>query len=211
MFAKHTKILFQGDSITDGGRGRTEDLNHILGHGYAYLIAAKLGCEMPELDLKFINRGCSGNRLVDLYARWQEDALNLTPDFISILIGINDVMSAIKNNFEGFSEKYERDYRSVIAESMATLPHVSFILCEPFALPVAGLAANWKKIKPEINKSAKIVKNLADEFGFFHVQLQDTFNHACKFQKAEYWLWDGVHPTAAGHGLIAREWLKALK
>jgi len=150
---------------------------------------------------------------VDLYARWQDDALKLTPDFISVLIGINDVMFpyVYKNNSGISAEKYEIFYRSVITESMAALPDVKFILCEPFALPVKGLASNWEEIEPEMDKRGKIVRKLAGEFDAFHVELQEKFNHACRFREAEYWLWDGVHPTAAGHELIACEWLNAVK
>ena len=87
---KFRRILFQGDSITDGARGRNDDLNHILGHGYAYIIASKLGYELAENRPLFLNRGISGNRVSDLYARWNEDTFSLKPDLISILIGVND-------------------------------------------------------------------------------------------------------------------------
>ena len=82
------------------------------------------------------------------------------------------------------------------------------ILCEPFALPVNEVAVNWNEIKPELDQRRRIVQTLANEFDCLHVKLQETFNRACNLREAQYWLWDGVHPTAAGHALIAGEWLR---
>ena len=84
------RILFQGDSITDGNRGRNSDPNHILGHGYVFLIAARWGAAYPEKDWTFLNRGVSGNTVADLSSRWQADTLDLQPDLLSILVGVND-------------------------------------------------------------------------------------------------------------------------
>lgn len=95
---KSKVILFQGDSITDGNRGRDEDPNHILGHSYAYIIGGKLGNERAEENLVFYNRGVSGDRISDLYARWNEDAISLQPDIISILIGVNDIWRMMKED-----------------------------------------------------------------------------------------------------------------
>src|SRR3954463_6527239 len=90
IFTSGARILFQGDSITDGNRGRNADPNHILGHGYVFLIAARHGAEFPAKKLDFINRGVSGDTVSDLERRWQKDALDLKPDILSILIGVND-------------------------------------------------------------------------------------------------------------------------
>src|SRR3982751_3727560 len=90
LFPSGARVLFQGDSITDGNRGRSEDPNHILGHGYAFIIAAKYGDVYAERNLVFINRGISGNKVSDLAKRWQKDTIDLKPDVLSILIGVND-------------------------------------------------------------------------------------------------------------------------
>ena len=90
VFTRGARILFQGDSITDGNRGRSADPNHILGHGYAFIIAAKYGAAFAPLNLEFINRGVSGNTVPDLQKRWTADTLELKPDVLSVLIGIND-------------------------------------------------------------------------------------------------------------------------
>src|SRR3954447_2755189 len=117
MFNAHSTILFQGDSITDGNRGRDNALNHIFGHGYVHLIASRLGADYPERQLAFINRGISGNRVVDLYARWQEDTLNLKPDVLSILVGVNDVYMQLANGSGVSAAKFERVYSLLLEEA----------------------------------------------------------------------------------------------
>src|SRR5258708_37951134 len=90
IFQRETRILFQGDSITDGNRGRSADPNHILGHGYAFIIAAKYGAALAPLNLEFMNRGVSGNTVLELQKRWPADTLELKPDVLSVLIVISD-------------------------------------------------------------------------------------------------------------------------
>ena len=96
-FPRGTRLLFQGDSITDGGRGRSQDPNHILGQDYAYLLAASCGGHYPDKDWVFLNRGVSGNTVTDLAARWQNDTLALKPDILSILVGVNDAASVVNS------------------------------------------------------------------------------------------------------------------
>ena len=117
MENQRTTILFQGDSITDGNWGRNQDPNHILGHGYVYLIAAQLGLEFAQSQPLFINRGVSGNRVSDLYARWNEDAFSLKPDLISILAGVNDAGRIIQGQPEGATDRFERIYRQLLSET----------------------------------------------------------------------------------------------
>jgi lysophospholipase L1-like esterase len=210
IFIQNATILFQGDSITDGGRSRNDDLNHVMGHGYAYLVAARLGADHPELGLRFLNRGCSGNRVVDMYARWREDALNLKPDVISILIGINDVGSEFKRNAGVPAAKYEKVYRLVLEESRAALPGVRFVLMEPFYVPLKSHDGQWLEMRDEMVRRRAIVARLAQEFDAVFVPLQDMLEAACQTTGVEYWLWDGVHPMPAGHELIARAWLAAV-
>ncbi len=129
------KIFFQGDSITDAGRCRVNvDPNIKLGQGYAQLTAAKLLAEYPEKNLEIFNRGISGNRSVDLYARWKIDALNLKPDVLSILVGVNDTWHGKnKNNGVGI-KRYERIYRELLTWTREVLPECKLVLCEPFVL-----------------------------------------------------------------------------
>lgn len=201
-------ILFQGDSITDGNRGRNEDPNHILGHGYVFIIGAKLGNERAGRFL-IHNRGVSGNRVSDLYARWNEDAIALQPDILSILIGVNDIWYSMKGEPGGITDRFERSYRHVLEETREALPQARLVLCEPFLLRTGAPAEQWPAWSERLSLYQTAVRGLAREFGAVFVPLQEPFDRAAGRADASYWLWDGVHPTAAGHDLIAGEWLRA--
>lgn len=202
-------ILFQGDSITDGNRGRNEDPNHIMGHGYAFSIASRVGADFPEKNYKFYNRGISGNKVTDLAERWQKDTLDLKPDILSILVGINDSSSVVTNWKPVITvEKYEETCNMLLEQTKAAFPDILFVLCEPFILKVGKVAENWDNYKADIIKRREVVKKLAAKFDAVFVASQDVFNNACEKAPAEYWMWDGIHPTVAGHELLAREWLK---
>src|SRR5436305_14131850 len=123
-------FLFQGDSITDGNRTRDNDWNHVMGHGYQYIIASKLWYEFPSKGLHFFNRGVSGNKVTDLAERWQNDTLNLKPDVLSILIGINDISAFINGTKDFTTEQYENGYRALLQQTKQQLPAVQFVLCE---------------------------------------------------------------------------------
>lgn len=205
-----TTVVFQGDSITDGGRSRNEDLNHVMGHGYAYLVAARLGVDLPGSDLRFFNRGNSGNRVVDLYARWREDTINLRPDIVSILVGVNDVGAELREGAGVSRKKYEKVYRLLIEETLEGLPGCRFVLCEPFFLPHPTREPYNDAFAREVRSRGDAVRNLAVAYEAIFVELQPIFDAACDNGPAEYWLWDGVHPTPQGHELIARSWLKAV-
>ncbi|GFP75693.1 SGNH/GDSL hydrolase family protein [Clostridium fungisolvens] len=209
-FKNNCKVLFQGDSITDGNRTRDNDPNHFLGHGYAYIIAAKLGADEPEKNYEFFNRGVSGNRIIDLYGRWQEDTLNLNPDILSILVGVNDIVWELNIKAGISAEKYEKIYKLLIDETREKNPEVVIVICEPFILPVKGVKDNWNYWCEEIKKRQIAAMSIAKEYNCIFVPLQDEFNNACKRNEPEYWIWDGVHPTAAGHELIARKWIETI-
>jgi lysophospholipase L1-like esterase len=202
-------ILFQGDSITDGNRGRNNDLNHIMGHGYAFSIASRLGADFPEKRLKFFNRGISGNKVNDLATRWQTDTLDLKPDVLSILVGVNDASSIVFKREPLISvEKYEELYRTVLEQTREKLSDIVFVLCEPFILKVGRVKENWDAYSSDIEKRQAVIRKLAREFDAVFVGFQEVFDKACKKAPADYWMWDGVHPTVAGHELMAREWMK---
>ncbi|GGN98236.1 SGNH/GDSL hydrolase family protein [Saccharibacillus kuerlensis] len=208
---KKRKILFQGDSITDGNRGRDEDPNHILGHGYAFWIAAELGHRLASGQPEFVNRGISGNRVQDLEERWREDALELQPDTISILVGVNDILMSIAEP-DGFDpQDYEASYRRLLKRTRQELPEVQLVLCEPFILPGGHTDYDWSAWKAAANACAEIVRRLADEYDAVFVPLQDAFDDACELAPASYWIWDGIHPTTAGHGLLAKRWLEVVQ
>jgi len=201
-------FLFQGDSITDGNRTRNNDWNHVMGHGYAYLIASRLWFDFPPKKFHFFNRGISGNKVTDLAQRWQQDTIDIKPNVLSILVGINDVDAAINGNKDFTAESYENDYRTLLTQTKQQLPDVELVICEPFILPVGRVKDKWAEFEQETAARQVLAKKLAVEFNAIFVPLQDTFNQALKRAPADYWIWDGIHPMPGGHELIAREWIK---
>lgn len=204
-------ILFQGDSITDCGRSREDGPGKQLGYGYASLIASRLGYEQAEANLQFFNRGISGDRVSDLYARWNEDAISLKPDLLSILIGVNDVWRIMSRIPEGATDRFERAYRHLLDETKEVLPQTKIVLLEPFILKVGETVDGWDEWRQRTDAYGETVRKLAEQYGAQFVPLQAVFDAATERAEAGYWLWDGVHPTAAGHELIANEWLKAVQ
>jgi lysophospholipase L1-like esterase len=205
IFKKDTRILFQGDSITDGNRGRSEDPNHILGHGYQFIIAAKYGAASPELNLTFLNRGISGNTVLDLEKRWQKDTLDLKPDVLSILIGVND------NSKNVSLEQYEQIYDKLLTDTRAANPDIHFVLCEPFTLPVGQRKDNAESWISSLKERQKIVAKLAQKHHAALVHFQKAFDAACTKAPADHWIWDGVHPTYSGHQIMAEEWIRTVQ
>jgi lysophospholipase L1-like esterase len=204
------KILFQGDSITDGNRSRNNDWNHIMGHGYQYIISSKLWFEQPNKQFHFFNKGISGNKISDLAVRWQDDTLALKPDILSILIGVNDTNEAVNKNTEYTPESYQNGYRELLKRTRQENPNIQLVIGEPFLLPVGRVKDNWKVWFDAISPRQVIAKDIAREFGAVFVPFQSAFNNALKSAPADYWIWDGIHPMPAGHELMAREWLKTV-
>lgn len=211
MIPKHSTILFQGDSITDCGRNRDSagTPNNLpgLGQGYAMMAAAELLSTRPADGLRVFNRGISGNRVVDLYARIQCDILNLKPDLLSILIGVNDTWHGKNPDWNNGVPipKFERLYRELLKEVREALPGVKLVLCEPFVLRCGVVRDDWVT---EIDERRAVVAGLARDFGAVLVPFQSMFDEAVKKAPPEHWAADGVHPSAAGHLLMARCWLE---
>lgn len=198
-FRPDARILFQGDSITDGNRGRNADPNHILGHGYVFLIAARQGAAFPEARLDFLNRGVSGNTVLDLEARWQQDTLDLKPDLLSILIGVNDHGRGVP------LDQYEQVYDRLLSAARAANPQLKLVLGEPFLKPTGGA------LDEDIRKRQEIVARLATKYGAALVRYQHVFDEAVQRAPADYWIWDSVHPTYRGHQLMADEWERTVR
>ena len=205
-------FLFQGDSITDGNRGRNSDPNHIMGHGYAFAVAAQLGADYPAMDFNFYNRGVSGNTILDMAARWQRDTLDLKPDLLSILIGVNDSSSQVFPWGNPVTvKKYEETYERLLSLTKEKYPDILFVLGEPFILKVGMVDTYWEAYRTDIEKRQSIVRKLSEQYDAVFVGFQEMFNQACSKAPADYWLWDGIHPSVAGHELMAREWLKQVE
>jgi lysophospholipase L1-like esterase len=204
-FSRGSRILFQGDSITDGNRGRTADPNHILGHSYALLIAARYGSAFPERRLTFLNRGISGNTVADLIGRWQNDTIALKPDLLSILIGINDLGHGVS------APEFERQYDQLLSDTVKALPEVRLVLGEPFGLRVGRFDNDqWDARLADLRQRQAIVAKLAARYHAALVRYQKVFDAACDRAPADYWIWDGIHPTYSGHQLMADEWLRTV-
>lgn len=195
-------FVFQGDSITDADRRRENEAN--FGYGYPNLVAAKYMSESAG-EYNFINKGVSGDRIVDLYARIKRDLINLKPDYLSVLIGINDVWHEISNQNGVDNEKFKKILSMFIEEIKEALPNIKIIMLEPFVLKGPATEEAWDTFKSETLLRAKSVKEVAEKYKLCFVPLQEKFDEATKKAEPTYWLVDGVHPTAAGHGLIAKE------
>ena len=208
-FKKGSRLLFQGDSITDMKWGRNQaDRNHYLGHSYVYLIAARLGVEMPETELEFFNRGHSGNTVIDLRKRWAKDAIDMKPDLLSILIGTNDIARAGAKGMD--LETWEADYRGLLDASRDSNPDLRIVLLDPFVLPVGKLANAdaWKIRKNGVDQLGVIVAKIAKDYQAVHINTRNIFDDAAKSAPPAHWMWDGIHPLPQGHELIARHWLQ---
>lgn len=204
-FKKDSRILFQGDSITDMKWGRNQsDRNHYLGHSYVYLIAARLGVDLPEAQLDINNRGISGNTVANLRKRWEKDAIDMKPDVLSILIGTNDV-SAGKQ-----ADEFETDYRHILDASRKFNPDLRIVLLDPFVLRSGKLKDEkaWKARRSSTDKLRIVVSQLAKDYDAVHIKTQDIFDVAAKSASPEHWIWDGIHPLPQGHELIARNWIQ---
>ena len=210
------KILFFGDSITDANRNREHpETVSGLGVGYVRVIADRLVGKTAN-KYEILNRGISGNRVVDLYSRIKCDCWNLNPDVISILIGVNDVWHEVtgKNGVE--IDRFEKVYRMIIEDTKKALPNVKMILCEPFVLKGAA-TQDTEEIPNKYEQFlatydyAKVVKKLAEEYGLPFVALQEKFSAGAEKNGVEYYLRDGVHPWFGGATLIADEWVKVFK
>jgi lysophospholipase L1-like esterase len=198
-------VLFQGDSITDAGR--SYDDGNSLGGGYAMMAASWFSARYPERKGTFLNRGMSGDRAKEMEARWRKDCLDLKPAWVSIMIGINDTWRAFDSNDPTSTEAFEQSYRHVLTSTRAKLT-AKLVLMEPFVLPYPEDRKAWRR---DLDPRIAVVHKLAQEFDAIMVPLDRIFAEAIKKREPAYWAGDGVHPTLAGHALIAQSWLKAVK
>lgn len=208
-------ILFQGDSITDCGRDRKNPVSH--GTGYAQRVAGILKADEPY-KYRTYNRGISGNRIVDVYARIKQDIINLKPDYMSILIGVNDVWHEFSWENGVGAQKYEKIFDMMIEEIQAALPDIKIMILEPFVLPGSATINTEDQpnrldtFRSEVELRAAAAKRVAEKYNLVFVPLQEMFDRVNADAPVDgYWLIDGVHPTAAGHELITRQWIKSFE
>ena len=196
------RILFQGDSITDCGRDRNSFYG--TGNGYPCFVKGSLGMDCPG-EYEFINRGISGNRIVDVYARIKKDIINLKPDYLSILIGVNDVWHEISEHNGVSAEKFRMVYDLLIRELKEALPELKILILEPFVLEGPATKHAIDTFTTEVAKRAAVCKELAEEHGLIFIPLQKKLEALAQATSNTYVLIDGVHPNIAGHELISRE------
>lgn len=221
---KNFTVLFNGDSITDGGRGHSMDCNHIMGHGYCEMAAADIGVKYLKSMPKFVNRGVGGQKLSQMAEKWQKDVLDIRPDVLSILIGAND--------YEDLDlASWEMQLSDLIETTMKEIPGIRIVLMEPFYIKNPPIDEPYKDVPHPLceeyfdwvnfhlseetlnhnmancEKVQGAVKRIADKYGCTFVPLQKMLEDALVDMPLSYLIWDGVHPTFIGHRLIADQWL----
>lgn len=201
-------ILFQGDSITDCDRKRDNHL--ILGSGYATQVAGELGYKYPN-EYRFENRGIGGDRSVNLLARVRPDIIALKPDYMSLLIGVNDVWHGVAGDNGISPERYERYLNLLIGEVRESLPSLKLMILEPFVLEGPATDVNPEKFLGGVKRIAEKARKVAEDNNAVFVPLQEKFDEALKTAPIDYWTHEGVHPTAAGHNIIKNAWIDAFE
>jgi lysophospholipase L1-like esterase len=209
---KDNVILFQGDSITDASRNKEDssfNTPRALGSGYAMLGAAAMLEKYASLNMKIFNKGISGNKVFQLAERWDKDCLDIKPDILSILIGVNDIWHKLNGQYNGTPDIYRRDYIALLERTKKALPDVKLIICEPFA--VNGVKAVDDKWYPEFFEYQKIAREIAEQFSAVFIPFQKLYDEAQKQAPGVYWTGDGVHPSLAGAQLMATAWMEGIK
>ena len=209
VLEKGAVILFQGDSITDAGRDRKKAVeipNHprALGVGYPLVIAGQVLLENRAKGFKFFNRGISGNKVPDLQKRWQVDCLEMQPALLSILVGVNDIWHKMNGRYEGSVEDYRTGFTELLDLTKRQLPNIKLVICEPFALRCGAVKDKWF---PEFDERRAVAAEVARAAEAIWIPFQEMFDMAiAEGTKPRFWAADGVHPTTAGHALMAETW-----
>ena len=199
------KILFQGDSVTDAGRDRSNPAD--MGEGYPRYASAMIQDSFPDSEFEFVNLGISGNRTEHLVTRLETDFIAIQPDIVSIMIGVNDVWHHYA--FEGIEttdEDFERNYRTVL-DAVKSRTNARILMIQPFLLETVDPAK--AELCEELARKQQIVKRLADEYADAYLPL-DTVLHAEADEEPSYYAADGVHPTPDGACYIGEAYLRAV-
>ena len=209
LFQKGDKVLFIGDSISDYNRAKPvgEGLFEALGTSYVTDVAVQYTCMMPEMRLRFVNMGVSGNRVRDLKARWQTDVFDQKPDWVSVLIGINDVWrqfdSPLQTEEHVLPDEFEETYDQLIRE---TLPRVKgMILITPYFME----PNRADPMRARMDEYCAIVKKLAEKYGQTFIDLQAAWDELFTHMHPANIAWDRIHPNHVGCVYIANQILKA--
>jgi len=210
--ADNAVILFQGDSITDAGRNKTDmDFNSLpaFGNGYVSLFAAQLLFDNPSKNLKIYNRGISGNKVFQLADRWDKDCMDIKPNVLSIMVGVNDFWHTLTNGYKGTIQTYKDDYVKLLQRTKDTFPDLQLIIAQPYA--VNGIKSVDEKWYPAFAEYQQAAQDIAGKFDAIYIPLQTVFDKAQKAMPGKYWTADGVHPTLAGAKIMSAAWLEAFQ
>lgn len=194
---KKIKLLFQGDSITDMGRDYND--YHNLGPGYPKYAADGLKNKFPDVDFEFINLGISGNQTKDLIPRLQKDFIDIQPDIVSILIGINDVWHYSEGRKWLPDEVFEERYRTIL-KSIKEQTNAKIMIMEPFLIPIEDKQFFRENLAPKIEIIRKLAREYADVYLPTDGLLQSAFIGEDPLSYAN----DGVHPTEKGARYIGK-------
>ena len=199
------KILFQGDSVTDAGRDRSDP--HDMGNGYPRFASAMIQDSFPDTEFEFVNLGISGNRTEHLVARLESDFIEIQPDIVSIMIGINDVWHHYAHEFvETTDEQFEKNYRFVL-DAIKSRTNARILMIQPFLLETVDPAK--QVLCEELARKQAIIKRLADEYADAYLPLDEILHQEVDADPAEYSR-DGVHPTPDGACRIGEAYLGAI-
>lgn len=206
VLKKEQTLLFQGDSITDCSRDRGDITS--LSNGYPGMVAKLYHLLFPDSNITFVNKGISGNRVKDLLSRYEDDFKSINPDFISILIGINDTWRRFDSNDPTSTEAFQASYRKLLTNIKKDMPNSKILLIEPFVLYSLPDRKAWRE---DLDPKITVIRELAKEFADYYLPLDGIF---AKAEVEEYNCKeiapDGVHPSEIGHSIIAREYIKIL-
>ena len=199
------KILFQGDSVTDGGRDKSNSLD--MGEGYPRYAAAMIQDSYPDAEFEFVNLGISGNRTEHLVARLEKDLIEIQPDIVSVMIGINDVWHHYAFEcVETTDEAFEKNYRTVL-DAIKSRTSARILMIQPFLLETVDPAK--QALRNELARKQTIVKRLADEYADAYLPLDEILHQEVNVEPADYAA-DGVHPTPDGACRIGEAYLGAI-
>ncbi len=208
--APHSKLVLIGDSITDCERARPvgEGLFGAVGKSYVGLLEGFLGAIHPAYAIRVVNMGTSGHTVLDLKARWQTDVLDLKPDWVSLMIGVNDVWRQFdlprQTEIHVSPEVYEKTLNELARK---TRPKVKgLIMLAPFYIEPNRADA----MRARMDQYGAIVRKIAARHGALFIDTQAAFDEVLQHMHPNAIAWDRVHPNIIGHSIIARAFLKAI-
>jgi lysophospholipase L1-like esterase len=204
VFGRNQRLLFIGDSITDCGRreGQTP-----YGSGYVNMVRNCLLARSPELRLTIVNRGVGGDTVRDLAERWEMDVIAKRPDWLSLMIGINDVWRGFGSNSQEAVPlpEYEETLHRLLDRTLAATS-ARLILCDPYMIE----PDKRQPMRQQMDLYGAVVKRLAEEYQALHVPVQAAFDAVLTHSDPDDWAADRIHPNEPGHAVIALAWLRAV-